>query len=58
MSGSNQPARKHDHTFGQDHKKPGEMRTLIVVLLTAVTMVVEIVAGIVYGSMALLVKHK
>jgi hypothetical protein len=24
---------KHDHTFGQDEKKPGEMRTLIVVLL-------------------------
>jgi len=44
----------HDHTFGQDQKKPGEVRTLIVVLLTAATMVLEIVAGIVYGSMALL----
>ena len=44
----------HDHTFGQDEKKPGEVRTLIVVLLTAATMVLEIVAGIVYGSMALL----
>ena len=45
---------EHDHTFGQDEKKPGETRTLIVVLLTAATMVLEIVAGIVYGSMALL----
>ena len=45
---------EHDHTFGQDEKKPGEVRTLIVVLLTAATMVLEIVAGIVYGSMALL----
>jgi len=30
------------------------MRTLIVMVVTAVTMVVEIVAGVVYGSMALL----
>jgi cation diffusion facilitator family transporter len=45
---------EHDHTFGQDAKKPGEARTLIVVLLTAATMVLEVVAGLVYGSMALL----
>jgi cation diffusion facilitator family transporter len=45
---------EHDHTFGQDEKKPGEVRTLVVVLLTAATMVLEIVAGIAYGSMALL----
>ncbi len=45
---------RHDHTFGQDRKRPGEIRTLIVVILTAVTMAVEIVAGIAYGSMALL----
>jgi len=45
---------EHDHTFGQDERKPGEVRTLIVVLLTAATMVLEIVAGVVYGSMALL----
>jgi len=45
---------QHDHTFGQDEKKPGKVCTLIVVLLTAATMVLEIVAGIVYGSMALL----
>ena len=45
---------RHEHTFGQDRKRPGEIRTLIVVLLTAATMVLEIVAGLVYGSMALL----
>ena len=45
---------EHDHAFGQDEKKPGEFRTLIVVLLTAATMVLEVFAGIVYSSMALL----
>ena len=45
---------QHDHAFGQDAKKPGEARTLIVVVLTAVTMVVEIAAGLAFGSMALL----
>lgn len=45
---------QHSHTFGQDRRKPGELRTLIVVMLTAVTMFVEIGAGIAYGSMALL----
>lgn len=33
---------------------PGEFRTLIVIVITAATMVVEIVAGVVFGSMALL----
>ncbi len=46
--------KSHDHIFGQDRKRPGEIRTLIVVILTAVTMAVEIAAGIAYGSMALL----
>ena len=45
---------RHDHTFEQDRRRPGESRTLVVILLTAVTMVVEVVAGIHYGSMALL----
>jgi len=45
---------QHDHVFGQDRKKAGEQRTLFVVLLTAVMMVVEIIAGISFGSMALL----
>ena len=44
----------HDHTFGQDAPKAGERRTLIVIVVTAVTMAVEIAAGIVFGSMALL----
>ncbi|WP_420411036.1 CDF family Co(II)/Ni(II) efflux transporter DmeF [Roseibium sp.] len=44
----------HDHVFGQDKVRPGERRTLIIVLVTAVFMVVEIVAGLYYGSMALL----
>ncbi len=45
---------QHDHVYGQDQKRPGEARTLIVILITAATMVVEILAGIAYGSMALL----
>ena len=42
------------HTFGQEQRRPGEARTLIVVILTAATMVLEIAAGMAYGSMALL----
>jgi cation diffusion facilitator family transporter len=45
---------RHDHCFGQDRVSRGERRTLIVVALTAVFMVVEIAAGLAYGSMALL----
>jgi cation diffusion facilitator family transporter len=44
----------HDHTFGQDRKKSAERRTLIVSIVTVVTMVIEIVAGVAFGSMALL----
>ncbi|MDA8179420.1 MAG: CDF family Co(II)/Ni(II) efflux transporter DmeF [Desulfobacteria bacterium] len=44
----------HDHTFGQDRKKSAEHRTLIVIAVTLVTMVVEVAAGIAFGSMALL----
>lgn len=44
----------HDHVFDQDRARPGERRTLIIVVVTAVFMVVEIVAGLYYGSMALL----
>ena len=44
----------HDHTFGQDKKKTAERRTLIVIVITALTMTIEIAAGIVFGSMALL----
>jgi cation diffusion facilitator family transporter len=45
---------QHDHVFAQDRVRPGESRTLLVVAITATMMVVEIAAGLVYGSMALL----
>ncbi|MEQ8185663.1 CDF family Co(II)/Ni(II) efflux transporter DmeF [Marinobacter salarius] len=45
---------QHDHVFGQNHKRSGETRTLIVVALTLAMMGWEIFAGIIYGSMALL----
>ena len=45
---------KHEHSFGQDEKRKGESRTLIVIVITAVMMVVEISTGIAFGSMALL----
>lgn len=44
----------HDHAFGQDVKKSGERRTLIVIAITALMMAVEILAGLSFGSMALL----
>ncbi len=46
--------KRHTHTFGQDLKRPGEFRTFIVIAITASMMVVEIAAGIAFGSMALL----
>ncbi len=45
---------QHDHVFGQDQTLPGEKRTLLIVVVTAVMMIVEISAGLLYGSMALL----
>ena len=45
---------QHSHSFGQHIKRPGEVRTLIVIALTSAMMIVEIGAGIVFGSMALL----
>ncbi len=45
---------QHEHVFRKDQVKAGEKRTLLIAVLTAVMMVVEIVAGLVYGSMALL----
>lgn len=44
----------HQHSFGQEHARHGERRTRWVVGLTAVMMVLEIVAGVMFGSMALL----
>lgn len=50
----NSSSQHHDHTFGKDLQMPGERRTLIVVVVTATMMVIEIVTGILFGSMALL----
>ncbi len=44
----------HDHSFGQEQVRAGERKTITVILLTAVMMVVEIAAGVAFGSMALL----
>jgi cation diffusion facilitator family transporter len=44
----------HNHVFDQDRSTASERRTIIVVVITAIMMVVEIAAGLVYGSMALL----
>ena len=45
---------QHSHTFGQERRQPGESRTLIVIGITGAMMVVEVVAGLLFGSMALL----
>jgi len=45
---------QHDHTFGQETLKTGEKRTWIVIALTGVMMVIEVIAGVIFGSMALL----
>lgn len=44
---------QHSHNFATDNTQ-GESRTMQVLWLTAITMVVEIIAGMSYGSMALL----
>ncbi|MEZ8454301.1 CDF family Co(II)/Ni(II) efflux transporter DmeF [Vibrio cyclitrophicus] len=44
---------RHQHNFSS-HNIQGEKRTFYVLLLTVVTMIVEIIAGTIYGSMALL----
>jgi cation diffusion facilitator family transporter len=45
---------RHEHTFGQEVQRPGERRTLIVIAITATMMVVEILGGLAFSSMALL----
>ncbi|MFZ1741982.1 MAG: CDF family Co(II)/Ni(II) efflux transporter DmeF [Pontixanthobacter sp.] len=48
-----QTGHEHDHVFlGQNHER-NERRTWFVIVLTSVMMVVEIAAGTIYGSMAL-----
>lgn len=48
------PMNGHPHTFGTDLAVPGEGRTRWVVAITIAMMVIEIAAGSIYGSMALL----
>jgi cation diffusion facilitator family transporter len=43
-----------DHAFGQDKIQPAEKRVQIVIVITAITMVIEVYAGLKFGSMALL----
>jgi cation diffusion facilitator family transporter len=45
---------QHGHVFGQDKEQAGERRTIVVTIITAVMMIAEILAGIIFGSMALL----
>ncbi len=45
---------QHQHTFGTDERRGAERRTWWVIGLTAVMMTIEIAAGVVFGSMALL----
>ncbi len=45
---------RHDHSFGQDQRRPGERKTQLVIVITATMMVVELAAGVMFGSMALL----
>ena len=45
---------QHSHTFGQQLKRRGETRTVLVIAITAGMMVIEVLTGILFGSMALL----
>jgi Co/Zn/Cd efflux system component len=45
---------RHSHSFETDRPAHGEQRTRWVVGITVTMMVVEIVAGMAFGSMALL----
>ena len=48
------PSWQHNHSFGQDIKRKGETRTIIVIAITALMMVIEIATGLIFGSIALL----
>jgi cation diffusion facilitator family transporter len=45
---------EHSHSFGLENVKKAEKYTIIVIFITAITMVLEISTGILFGSMALL----
>ncbi len=48
------PAWRHNHVFVGRHQRHHEKRTRLVIALTALMMVLEIAAGLLFGSMALL----
>jgi len=52
-SNSNLQNWTYDHIFGQDQKRAGELRTIIVIIITTSMMIIEITTGLVFGSMAL-----
>jgi len=54
MTGNALPDRDQDHIFQAADQRRNERRTWIVIGLTASTMVLEIAAGLMFGSMALL----
>lgn len=54
VSPGTQHSWRHEHSFGQDAVREGERRTIVVIAITAAMMGVEVGAGLVYGSMALL----
>lgn len=54
MHGDNPETWQHDHDYLGDRHERNERQTRLVIALTAVMMVVEIAAGIGFGSMALL----
>ena len=45
---------RHSHSFGQERFQQAEKYTWLVILITTVTMIIEIAAGLIFGSMALL----
>lgn len=44
----------HSHVFGLDQPRPGERRTILVTMITLAAMAIEVMAGYLFGSMALL----
>lgn len=54
MHSNNLEPWQHSHSFGQDVKRPGELGTVLVIVITGAMMVIEIATGIMFGSMALL----
>ncbi|WP_319407710.1 hypothetical protein [uncultured Desulfosarcina sp.] len=52
--GPNAFACPHDHNFFSDQQQANERRTWWVIMLTVSTMVLEIISGLIFGSMSLL----